>query len=741
MAANAPGPQPLPPNGAAPADATNPEAPLPQNDGARSFADLQRIGSPRLSHAVDIKIPERKPATTLKSTLNPMSPAYKPGNGVLQDSNNIERPSAPESVKDRVPTPLSPLHQLRPAAAATANQAVNGSNDTLSPSKKSNHLHSSSISSFETADFFPRNTREYSTRQYAYPDDPDEDKENVSPVLLTKEDGGPGHARDGNQTDANLVPEKSKTRMSTTGDYGAPAPPPGTPGHRSTSIPKAELPIQVNNVSLDQQAPALEPANVPDRQADNLSPKVRRQDFLFVEENPSQYGSQPSSSSEKYKTCPEEVGAPSSPADNLDFSEASSEWIEGYRAGLARKPVASDCMGDFLDGYCAGLLKSKPSKIGPSTGSPVKSASRRPSPGVMQSRSSTRLQHLDRREPSSARPPFESQVQSMDTLKEAVFDPQNENAILTPAPDGPHVTERAFDLCTRVRRQELAASADTFANTRGDGTSGFPFSDRTASMIMRQGVMLEGNDLDQHPRTESNITPAPISVASELSANPIPHSLVSSTSDLQAGNNDNRMTSMTSIDSNIYRQWPGHRVFSNQLEWKSATSVAQAAGLASGFFANVQMDGAYQRLLSHKQSFADVRTSTGAPPTQRPASIGGNPVVQSHSRFKEGSLDGITNPPNSPQLVSPPVSPAPQTPPKDSPSADKKKASPTKANSPAKAKFENLAEKVGIKVAAAKKEEGGSSPNSPPGKRRWRDVWRGARKDGSEDKTTFVPYS
>jgi hypothetical protein len=51
--------------------------------------------------------------------------------------------------------------------------------------------------------------------------------------------------------------------------------------------------------------------------------------------------------------------------------------------------------------------------------------------------------------------------------------------------------------------------------------------------------------------------------------------------------------------------------------------------------------------------------------------------------------------------------------------------------SPTKAKFEHIADKVGIKVATGSPTAGSSSQvvgsSSPTGKRRWRDVWRGSK--------------
>ena len=559
---------------------------LPQTDGARSWADLQKVGSPRHSRALDIKAPEPKPATALKSTLNPMSPAYKPGAGILKTADNADRP-APKLVKNRVPTPLSPLHQLRPAAAA--NKASRATDDT-SPIKKSPHLHSSSISSFETADFFPRNTREYSTRKYAYPEQ-SEDKENISPLHSNhKHEGSP------------VTPISDDRSSEAFKGQTAPAPPPGTPVAQDPTTSKPQLPIQIT--SMDPESHRIDFGAVPDRHTHNISPKGRRQDLLFVEEHPSQYGSQASSSPEKFQSCREKPSIASSPLDNIDFTEASAEWIEGYRAGLARKPVGADRMGDFLDGYCAGLLKSKTTtNIGLSTGSPVKSASRRPSPAVVRSHPSSQLP-TEHREPAATRPPFETNFQSMDTLKEAVLAPQNENAILTPTADGPRANEHHFNLGAWGKTHDPATSAETLAGAHGDGLAGFPFPSRTTSMLKRQDVMSECNSdttpYDQIAGTAKGPFMHPPCASFELSGNQHLQSSTSSGTGMGSSNPSssynpsNRISSMTSIDSNLYRQWPGHRVFSPHLEWKSATSVAQAAGLAAGHFASMQFDGTYE---------------------------------------------------------------------------------------------------------------------------------------------------
>ncbi|KAK0944224.1 hypothetical protein LTR29_004356 [Friedmanniomyces endolithicus] len=153
----------------------------PQNDGSRSFADMSRAPFVNHTHALSIKIPEQTIAT--KSTLNPMSPVYKPGAGLLQDGHN--KPTS-TSGKDRVPTPLSPLHQLKASASLLKRGNMDGTTD--SPTTMKHNLHSSSVSSFQTADFFPHNTRDFSTRKYANsPQSVVGAKENMSPATPAKD--------------------------------------------------------------------------------------------------------------------------------------------------------------------------------------------------------------------------------------------------------------------------------------------------------------------------------------------------------------------------------------------------------------------------------------------------------------------------------------------------------------------------------------------------------------------------
>ena len=99
--------------------------------------------------------------------------------------------------------------------------------------------------------------------------------------------------------------------------------------------------------------------------------------------------------------------------------------------------------------------------------------------------------------------------------------------------------------------------------------------------------------------------------------------------------------------------------------------------------------------------------------------------------------------PESPPTTSPNLSPT--TSPRLGPATTKqdidslnKRSSPTKAPkspSPAKAKFEHIANKVGISVSSERRDPNdGNTGASPPSKKRWRDIWMGSsKKEGCKD--------
>ncbi|KAH9827054.1 hypothetical protein Tdes44962_MAKER09858 [Teratosphaeria destructans] len=700
---------------------------LPQNDGSCSVADLEKISPSRQSHAVLIKAPESK---GLKSSLNPMSPVYKPGQSVSPQSSNEPRPVM-KPVEGRAPTPMAPFHQLNPSLGGPL-RVVNHTDEPASPPQRA-LVQSSSIASFETVDFFPRNTREYSTRRHEYPDPSNTVAGNKENVDLQRHDS--------KLNPPMSTPEKLKTinqnHEGASPHTTAPAAPPGTPVNADAVLSRTQLPSHIDERTWERQDHGDKVDTLPDRGKHNLSPKIKRRDFLFVEERPEQLAVQPSPSPDKYGHLQDELCVQSSPDSHDDFLKKPRDFVEGYQAGLKRQAPAVDRSGDWIDGYCAGLKKATSASssatnvsgvTGHSDGSPTKPNSRRPSPVGIVQRSDGRRNALM---------PIEAQ-QSMDTLKQAILAPQNENAVLTPAADGPHITEAPLNLGAWARQHGSGPLLDMPAEVPAGSFNGFHFPPRTSSMVQRQpGVSDElvgpRNETLSAPGLEDGQGPAvPLlqKIRSGNEPNPLSRavsvnkSIASSTDPTAVGA---RVSNMTSIDSNLYRHWPGPRVFSPHLDYKSISSVAQQAGFASGFFAQVpgQFDGTHDDLdpvPPAAPKLTHAHPATGPAFTQRPYGgvMGDGTVAASrpyNSHFKESSLDGMSNAPASP-LISPKGSP--------------NKASPTKG-SPARTKFEHIAGKVGIKVPVNGKEASATpgEPVSPKGKGLWHKAWGLGRKDGN----------
>ena len=150
------------------------------------------------------------------------------------------------------------------------------------------------------------------------------------------------------------------------------------------------------------------------------------------------------------------------------------------------------------------------------------------------------------------------------------------------------------------------------------------------------------------------------------------------------------------------RNYPAHRVTSNQLEWKSGSSIAQVAGLATGYFAQYDGTRTGANAFSDRQPLTQMSGNTGM--TTHDSMSGALPEKQPGmtGRFTEGSMtaDNKTG----------------------SPSSSPGKRSATKG-SPAKVKFAQIAGRAGIKVRSDTRDEQESEPSSPQEKRRWRDVW------------------
>jgi hypothetical protein len=736
-----------PPVGAVPSTATAPQPStsniiqpvdrIPQQDGSSS-SDI-KIASPRLSRALPIRDPETKQITNVKSVLNPMSPVYKPNSGARQAEASADKPSH-KSISDRAPTPLAFMHSSK--SAAKASPAVsNGSR--ASPDKTRMAIDSSSVSSVRTADFFPRNTRDYSMRKHEYPiptDESSEDKENAAPEHYQRIHTG-SHSpitpkRDLHNSNWNPdIPDGAfaKSASTPTGSYAAPTAPPGTPVNALPNVEQKLAVPKFGGVDWDSQIQYINSAQMPDRVSHNLSPKNKRT-WRFVEEHPSRYNSEDSSSPVRKHQCQEDVCATASPYKYVDFSNKSRDWIEGYQAGLHRKPVSADRMGEFLDGNCDGLLKSQPItsvSIGISDGSPAKPVSRRPTPSPSQP-SQQQVEHSSG-STLVARTPMELDLKSLDSFKQAVYAPQNESALMTPALDSPQTNKSSYHLGAWQKRHE---------NLPGVAPQHPAFPQRASSLMERQ-INQSHQDDDRGDSTQGSNVPllqkaAPIARDGQHQLGLRAPAMTPSQHRISSGpaTVGERPTNITSIDSTLCRPWPGAgtgpRVIS-PFEWKSSSSVAHAANVATGFFAHAQFDGTAMDIDSDSNAMLTHAAGISGAPS-RADSASSN--VWEH---RGASLDGLSSPPTTSPNLSPTTSPrlGPSNIKNDADSPNRR-SSPIKAPksaSPAKAKFEHIASKVGISVSSERRDpQDGNTGASPSSKKRWRDIWTGSsKKDGSKD--------
>jgi hypothetical protein len=288
----------------------------------------------------------------------------------------------------------------------------------------------------------------------------------------------------------------------------------------------------------------------------NVSPKVKRE-FVFVQEHPERFAAL-SSSPEVPIPPPVVVKPRPTSAHMLDFSQKPREWIEGYQAGLQRIPVGRDRMGDFLDGYCSGLLKSSPSSNADSSDAQQLCAAESQS-GTIDSGSSQHSQAIPDPELAAQRTPLLAPlVSSVDTLKEAVFAPQNEDAILSPSADGPHVDDQP---------PNLGAWAKAKVGP-GHAFAGFPFPER-ASSIKQQSRRSEHLDQQPAPQQDSTSTATSDAALHIGTVNAVQTAASGTTlpiSGTTLPNDDVRLTSLTGPDPQFPRPFAGRRVFSPQLE-------------------------------------------------------------------------------------------------------------------------------------------------------------------------------
>lgn len=619
--------------------------------------------SPRRSRALEIKNPENnlesgKPGQVGKFALNPMSPSYQPA------PNNAKAVTPASKQSGYLAGSPSPAL----AEAVRAHNAWVGESTSSANSQRA-FRYDSSASSYATADFFPNNPRDHSMNKLAYPATSNRSTERIREGRpSTPDEAAASPEKEHHNPNWNpTIPDAAFESVVTTPlEQEIMAAPPGTPANGD---------VQYKSDPID------------DRSKMNVSPKSKRPDLLKYRSVSviAQMGSVPATPAPLTGHTRQEQQI--QPSGLSQVAPEASAYEEGFKAGTARLPIGPDKIGSWLDGYCAGLLGSNERT---QAGTDAISAQQTVVP--QSSTSNSKIQTC--RPQASPRPALELNTASFDTLKEVVFSKQNENALLSPDPNGPTANEMASLNLSWVKGKEASVAADAVLSKMRNGEAAFP--ERTSSMVHRQltglgvigkefsnpSAVLETPKSDQSPASQ---TRRAVSVQSQPSA--------------QA--------------SYLQRAYPGQRILSNQLEWKAGSSIAQVAGLATGYFA--QYDGTLNDLATLDGMAPLTRMSgnvgtTVHDSTSKTASKQATTSSPQQTRFKEATMQVDEHPGS----VSPPPSPT--------------------KKSPAKAKFAHIAGKAGIKVHAAESKEASLQstssqqpdlePMSPQEKRRWRDVWK-----------------
>ncbi|KAK4996021.1 hypothetical protein LTR66_004273 [Elasticomyces elasticus] len=757
----------------------------------------------KYSHALSIKKPQNQQNQHVgaKSALNPACPSWQPA-AALQAK---EQPTTPDRstvyfTPQRQPaehsTSSGPAENLANAVEAHnawVDRTGDSSEDSTLKARTNSSRRNDSFSSFETADFFPRNPREHSHNMLAYPKPAERSS--------TKEDGDE-KSFISSRTTQLVTPVKGMSGS----EWNPPIP---DEAFEHTTPPSApdRGPAPPSNTPAGARTPTWshEDDPVPNRSELNLSPKNRRPSYLLSYKFDSNLATR--GSDIKLSCVPSPTGvtqqqdddAASATDERILRPDKSRAWNEGYSAGVRRSPISPDRTGDFVEGYCGGLMSSNAPLLSPT---PRPSPAKSTAPEQITQEPATTADHghprlsseflrTDRRDAFSI-PPLEYRASDFDTMKEAIqvpslsntlrqaaFSPSNENAVLTPDAEGPPMSSLAGDLGAWEQSRQSSASTDKLLMQMRKIEANFPT--RTSSIVKR---VVSGNAiLGMHQKS-----PAAIIMTDSTHG---PHKpLPTLPPGLQHSGNESRYQSLsehqglptrsasstmyiptqspTRSASNLYRHYPGTLVFSPHLEWKSASSIAQAAGMAKGYFA--QYDGAngHQARTMHTPPLTAVSGNAGTTvPTAgtnlpSPASV---PLPGSVAKGKARALEetkakndvlaesGQLSPTPAADLVSPPMSPK------------------LKSVSPAKARFEQIAAKVGVKVSRSNtqaspanvnignvsaatspspkggraarlertrtKEEQRSSDGtphdlSPQEKRRWREVWRKRVPDGKQ---------
>ncbi|KAK6007635.1 hypothetical protein QM012_004449 [Aureobasidium pullulans] len=623
----------------------------------RAAEKTSQQDSPRRTHALQIKNPENKSESSQKSALNPMSPSYQPA-GKSTPTSKV--------VTTRATSPSPALAEAVRQHNAWVTESANASATNLNSAGSQRKLrYESSSSSYATADFFPNNPRDHSMRKEAYP--------------VT-------HDRNASRSKLAECPSASSEQPVTPDKENQ------DPGWNFAPVASVTTPPSMRDQAGDQpdtsEVGSMDP--VQNRSEMNVSPKNRRSDYPLSYKSVSEVttlgsGLPSPAIGTSHRTQFQHVKPGSSSNESHDVEETT--YMDGFKAGRARLPVGLDKKGCWLEGYCAGLLKSAQPTATPTP--PNAPASTHADPVIAKS-----CQPSEQRDVISQRaaPAINANATSMRTLKDVVFSAQNENAILTPDPNGPCVNGMAaLHLGTWAKNHQgpAAAESDAVLTSVRNGETQLP--DRTSTM-QRQ---ISGADASSG--LNRNVMPS-----TQAAGAVVERERVHMTQDRRAMSAQ-MQSSGGSPTAYFQRVYPAHRVMSSQLEWKSGSSIAQVAGLATGYFA--QYDG--------------TRTSTNTIADRQPLTqMSGNAGMTTHDTMS-GALPEKKQPGVSAKFIEETMTADTKT---GSPPSSPGKRSSTKG-SPAKVKFAQIAGRAGIKVRSDSRDEQEGEPSSPQEKRRWRDVW------------------
>ncbi|GAB7338737.1 hypothetical protein MBLNU457_5451t1 [Dothideomycetes sp. NU457] len=599
-----------------------------------------------------------------KSSLNPMSAVYEPSSKL----NTPEKKPALSQV-----TAFAEAIKAHNDWAGSSSEATSslGANDRLAAAQHS------SESSYATADFFPQNPRDHSMNKQSYPVGEKSEAENAM-------DAASVHIP--SSDDNQISPEKERHNPNWN---------PTIPDHAFKSTPAPNEQSKLGPAGTQDGSgraltgPTTEPLDT------HLHAKGRP-GSLALRRTDTEMAVQ---GSPGIRSPVVDMSSGSAPRTTSGSHKRSQDYLEGFRAGLAREQVRSDKdkqvqgFQDFLDGYIAGLRRW--GEVPDSMQENVSPRSKTTTSEVNISPSSSIAKRIERRSEivATTMPTLVTKTEPLDTLKQAMFGPTNENAVLSPTEDAPPVfaiLDKTFSSWSKNREPSLGA--DHVLSQLRNGQANFP--ERTSSMVHRQLSSASSHNVNQ-------------AVVPDVAQKQGSSSVSTTPADVEntARRDFSAATQPATGSSYLQHAYSGHRVMSSPaLEWKAGSSIAQVAGLATGYFA--QFDGTLTDLSNMTVEPIANRVTSTTSGSEQAGQESPRKSLQTHPRFKEATMSE-TDSPLTVQTTSPQVSPSKRT-------------------SPAKARFAQIAGKAGIKVGAQRREPNESDPEamSPQERRKWRDLWK-----------------